>query len=245
MERPGQYLGREWGACLKSFADTNVHMALAFPDLYELGMSNFGLRILYNLINRHPKFLCDRTYAPASDMEALLRQKKLPLWGFESRQALNNFEFVGFSLAYELCYTNVLNMLDLAQVPVLASERKEIFPLVFGGGPATVNPEPMCLVHGLFVIGDGEEVLPKIMELTDAFIARHGREHDAESKLKLRNELLLELATKIPGIYVPSLYESKPDFAYVQPKRQELPKRVDRQICPLNNDNQPTEGPVS
>jgi radical SAM family uncharacterized protein/radical SAM-linked protein len=245
VERPGQYLGREWGAALKPFAKTSVHLALAFPDLYELGMSNFGQRILYNLVNRRENFLCDRTYAPGSDMEALLRERNLPLWGFESRQPLNNFELLGFSLAYELTYTNVLNMLQLAHIPVLASERKEVFPLVFGGGPAAVNPEPMALFMDFFVIGDGEDALPAIMEVIHSFIERHGRDHSQEEKIKLRRELLLELATKVSGVYVPSLYEAKDGAAYVQPTQESLPKRVDRQVCPLNNDNQPTEGPVS
>ena len=143
VTRPGQYLGNEWGAVRRPWQDADVHLALAFPDLYELGMSNFGLRILYQIVNGCEGFMADRSYAPDSDLEQLLRAANLPLWGWESRQALGAFELVGFSLQYELTYTNVLNMLDLAGIPVRASERKELFPLIFGGGPSAVNPEPI------------------------------------------------------------------------------------------------------
>ncbi len=131
-------------------------MVLSFPDMYELGMSNFGLKILYQIVNQHPRFMADRTYAPNSDMEALLRERNIPLWAFESRRPLKDFEVIGFSLQYELTYTNVLNMLELAYLPVFASERKSVFPLIFGGGPSAVNPEPMSQFMDFFIIGDGE-----------------------------------------------------------------------------------------
>ncbi len=239
VERPGQYLGNEWGAVHKDFDKATVRLALAFPDLYELGMSNFGQRILYNIVNREEDFLCDRTYCPNSDLQSLLRDQKLPLWGFESRKELGAFELIGFSLAYELTYTNVLSMLDMAQMPVIASERNGIFPLVFGGGPATVNPEPMAEFLDFFVIGDGEAAIPAIMERIKIF-----KENLLTNKLT-KHDLLVDLAATVAGVYVPSLYEHT-DGPVAKPiKDLEIPERVHRQIYPLNDSNQPTEGPIS
>lgn len=238
VERPGQYLGNEWGAARKDFDSASVRLALAFPDLYELGMSNFGQRILYNIVNGKKEFLCDRTYAPNSDLETLLRKNNLPLWGFESRRSLGSFELVGFSLAYELTYSNVLNMLDLAQMPPLANERKGIFPLIFGGGPAAVNPEPMADFMDFFVIGDGEDALPAVMERICLF-----KEEQKIKKLS-KYDLLLDLAMNVPGIYVPSLYEQ--DGPACKPRKGlNIPERVLRQVFPLSDVNQPTDGPIS
>lgn len=241
--RPGQYLGNEWGAVRRPWDAAQAHMALAFPDLYELGMSNFGLRILYQIINSHAGFMADRSYAPDSDLEAQLREHGLPLWGWESRRPLKDFELVGFSLQYELTYTNVLNMLDLSQVPVLAAERKEVFPLIFGGGPSSVNPEPMAKFMDFFVIGDGEEAVVSVMERIKACKDRR----DDSDPAGQRRELLSELANEIPGVYVPSLYERVPGSPVVKPGAgagERLPERVLRQVAPLNDTNQPTGGIV-
>lgn len=241
--RPGQYLGNEWGARRAPWDSADIHLALTFPDLYELGMSNFGLRILYQIVNARPGFLADRSYAPDSDLEALLRERQLPLWGWESRYPLKSFELVGFSLQYELTYTNVLNMLDLADIPVLASERKDLFPLVFGGGPSAVNPEPMARFMDFFVIGDGEEAVPAVMDL----IRSVKTSLDKAEPVLARQELLSELAAKIPGIYVPSLYSETSGCAVVKPLTvpgKTLPERVLRQVQPLTDDNQPTGGLV-
>lgn len=236
VSRPGQYLGNEWGAARRAWDGAAVHLALAFPDLYELGMSNFGQRILYQIVNAQPHLMADRTYAPASDMEALMRQNRLPLWGWESRRALTDFELVGFSLQYELTYTNVLNMLDMAQIPVLASERVEPFPLIFGGGPSAVNPEPMAMFMDFFIVGDGEKAVPAVMEQVRAFQGRA----DGGDPHRRREELLHLLARNVPGLYVPRFYEPVEGKAFVQPLRQDLPARISRQIEPLTDANQPT-----
>jgi len=251
VTRPGQYLGNEWGARHKSFDKAETRLAIAFPDLYELGMSNFGLKILYQIVNNIDCFICDRSYAPASDLEDLLRQRALPLWGWESRRPLKDFELVGFSLQYELTYTNVLNMLDLAQIPVLAADRTALFPLIFGGGPSSVNPEPMANVMDFFIIGDGEAAVPAVMEI----VRRFKREHEGdEPSPALRKRLLAELACRVPGVYVPSLYEhdgqnpvGKPvEISHlVDDQSLQLPPRVLRQVMPLNDDNQPTKNLVS
>jgi radical SAM family uncharacterized protein len=259
VNRPGQYLGNEWGAARKDFDQASVRLALAFPDLYELGMSNFGLKILYQIVNSTDGLLVDRTYAPGSDLEALLRANKVPLWGWESRRPLKDFELVGFSLQYELCYSNVLNMLDLAQVPVLAQDRTDLFPLAFGGGPASVNPEPMAHFMDFFIIGDGEAAIPNVMNVVREFKARYP---NGQGKC-FRRRLLVELATIVAGVYVPSLYVygndnkapkqidlEKFDLAKdcdidhehcsMEGCQTSLPERVLRQTIPLTDSNQPT-----
>ena len=178
VERPGQYLGNEWGAIRKDFDKNSAcRMVLAFPDIYELGMSNFGLKILYQIINDLDGFMVDRTYAPAKDMEALMRENELALWAWESKKPVKDFNLLGFSLQYELTYTNVLNMLELSEMEVYASERKDLFPLVFGGGPSSVNPEPMANFFDFFLIGDGEESAPHVMRIIES----------AKSKLKAQD----------------------------------------------------------
>lgn len=209
VSKPGQYLGNEWGSARKSFDKARVRLVLSFPDTYELGMSNFGLKILYKLVNGREQFMADRTYAPQSDMEMLLRQGGIPLWAWESRRALKEFELLGFSLQYELTYTNVLNMLELAHLSVESSQRKDIFPMVFGGGPSAVNPEPMARFMDFFMIGDGESAVPRIMEIVEEFrdkIDQADPEFVARWSVLLKRRLLLRLASEVPGVYVPQLY---------------------------------------
>jgi radical SAM family uncharacterized protein/radical SAM-linked protein len=217
-------------------------------------MSNFGQRILYQLVNNRPHLMADRTYAPASDMEEVLRARSQPLWAWESRQPIKSFDLVGFSLQYELTYTNVLNMLELAEIPVLQSERRSLFPLIFGGGPSSVNPEPMALFMDFFIIGDGEKAVPDVLELVADFKDQHAAVLDSQASVsdaenarktaELRLLLLLELASRVPGVYVPSLYHLKDGVPYPVPTVAGLPERVLRQVEPLSNENQPTSGIV-
>lgn len=261
VQKPGQYLGIEYGHLienelenqktkkpekkkLKSFNDAKATLALIYPDLYELGMSNFGTKILYQIINSHPDFICDRAYAPMKDMDDLLRKERTYLWGWESFEPLNKFDFLGFSLSYELSYTNVLNMLELSGLEVLASERKDLFPLIFAGGPTTFNPEPMAEFFDFFIIGDGEEVIIEILELikrtkeeTRLIASQHGG----------KEELLIKLA-QISGIYVPKFYSPDPNENYL-PKllseyKGKLPERISKRVVNLSDLNQPTSGPV-
>ncbi len=250
--RPGQYLGNEWGARRKSFEKAEARLALAFPDLYELGMSNFGLKILYQILNDDERFLCDRSYAVNSDMEQLLRERNIPLWAWESRRPLADFELVGFSLQYELTYTNVLNMLDLAHIPVRAGERSALFPLVFGGGPSSVNPEPMAPFMDFFVIGDGERALPAVMEVVSDFKISLAEE-SMQDVGRLRQRLLAKLATEVPGVYVPAFYETTDESCVPKPidishllddPSKQLPERVLKQVVQLDDRNQPTRNLV-
>jgi radical SAM family uncharacterized protein len=197
VTRPARYTGGEWNSITKDWDKTPLRIALAYPDLYEIGMSNMALPILYDILNRRPDVLAERVFAPWPDMAAQLRANRIPLSSLESGHPLQDFDVIGFSLGYELTYTNVLNMLDLAQLPVLAGERNDRHPLVIAGGGCVLNPEPMADFIDLFVIGEGEEVL---LELLDRL--RDGKRRE---KTASRKERLSDLAT-ISGIYVPSLY---------------------------------------
>jgi len=196
VTKPARYTGGEWNSIIKDWDKTNIRFALCYPDLYEIGMSNMALPILYELLNSQPDVLAERVYAPWTDMEAAMRTAGIPLLSLESKHRLKDFDIIGFSLDYELTYTNVLNILDLGQIPVLASERNDSHPLIIAGGSSCLNPEPMSDFIDFFVIGDGEEV---VLELVDCFRGWKGK---AASK----KELLHQVAT-IPGIYVPSLYQ--------------------------------------
>jgi radical SAM family uncharacterized protein/radical SAM-linked protein len=196
VSRPCRYLGGEVNACRKDIQQAELRFALCFPDAYEIGMSHLGMQILYGLLNAQEGIVCERAFSPWFDMEARLRSRNIPLSSLESDTPLRAFDVIGFSLQYELCYTNVLNMLSLAGIPLLAREREADMPVVIGGGPCAFNPEPLADFFDAFCLGDGEEV---ILEVTDV-IKRwktEGRDKD---------RLLRELAA-IDGVYVPSAFQ--------------------------------------
>lgn len=199
VNKPARYTGGEWNSIVKDWEETPVRAVLIYPDLYEIGMSNMALPILYELLNSRPDVLAERCFAPWPDMEALMRAEEIPLFSLESRHPLKDFDIIGFSLGYELTYTNVLNMLDLAGIPAPAAERDESHPLVIAGGSCALNPEPMADFFDLFVIGDGEEV---VSELLDVY-------RDWKQTEKAPREDLLRRAAAIPGIYVPGLYRAE------------------------------------
>jgi radical SAM family uncharacterized protein len=198
VTRPARYTGGEWNAVTKDGEKTALKFALAYPDIYEVGMSNMALPIIYEILNRQPDVLADRVFAPWVDMEAALRAADKPLLSLESKRPLKDFDVIGLSLDYELTYTNVLNILDLGQIPVLAKDRTEAHPIVIAGGSCCLNPEPMADFIDFFVIGDCEEA---IVELLDIF--RDWKKHKAS-----RTELLKNVAA-IPGVYVPSFYKAE------------------------------------
>ncbi|MFC1909454.1 TIGR03960 family B12-binding radical SAM protein [Chloroflexota bacterium] len=197
VTRPARYTGGEWNSVVKDWEAINIRVALSYPDSYEIGMSNLALPILYELLNNQPDVLAERVYAPWVDMEAIMRAQGIPLFSLESQHPLKQFDIIGFSLGYELTYTNVLNMLDLAGIPVLASDRDDSHPLIIAGGSCALNPEPMSDFIDVFVIGDGEEVLVELLD--------HFRDWKARDKSTGKEQLRHSLAA-IPGIYVPSLY---------------------------------------
>lgn len=196
VDKPGRYIGGEFGETVKSKIDGEVSVAFCFPDTYEIGMSNLGMKILYGALNAEDFIRCERCFAPWIDMEAQLRENNLPLFTLESKTPLSEFDVVAFSMQYELCYTNVLNMLSLADIPLLAKDRDESYPLILGGGHCTYNSEPMADFFDIISIGEGEIVLPSLMGLY--------RQCRDEGVLK---QEFLQRATKVDGMYVPSLYE--------------------------------------
>ena len=193
IERPSRYIGTELNSVHKKAGEIDVHIALAFPDLYDLGLGNLGLLILYAILNELPWCWAERAYAPARDMEAALRDRKWPLFSHESKTPLGELDAIGFTLQSELTYTNILNMLELAQVPLRAEQREDAAPLVFAGGPCVFNPEPLAPFMDFFVIGDGEEA---VVEVARALRETAGQPRTAT----------LEALARIEGVYVPALY---------------------------------------
>ena len=198
VQKPGRYAGGEYGQVIKDRAAVSARFAFCFPDTYEIGMSNLGVRILYHCLNLHERIWCERVYDPWVDMQEKMKEYDLPLTAVESGDPLSVFDFIGFTLQYEMSYTNVLNMLELGRVPIWARERGEHDPLVIGGGPCSYNPEPVADFFDLFNIGEGEEMLPEIVEL---YIAMR------DEGSYTRAAFLHRAAATIPGVYVPSLYD--------------------------------------
>lgn len=223
VTKPGRYTGGEWNSVVRDWAATEVKVALVYPDVYEIGMSNLALPILYEILNSQAGVLAERAFAPWVDMEAAMRQAGAPLLSLESKKPLAEFDIIGFSLGYELTYTNVLNMLDLAGIPVLASDRTESHPLIIAGGSCVLNPEPMADFIDAFAIGDGEDLAVEIVE--------EFRKCKREG-LK-RGDLLTRLA-EIPGVYVPSLYTTHNDlsgaFAGLRPTVTQAKPSIQRRI---------------
>lgn len=197
VRKPARYLGTEVNSVHKPLEDIKVHLAFAFPDLYEVGMSHLGLKILYALANKLPGVYAERFFTPAGDMEDLLREENLLLFSLESRTPMKNFDMVGFTIQHELSYTTVLNMLDLGGIPLRSEERNGNDPFIMGGGPGVFNPEPLAPFFDFFVIGDGEEILEEIIRVYERW-KENGRDK--------RRSFLKEIAL-LPGIYVPSFYE--------------------------------------
>jgi len=198
VQKPGRYVGGELNTVVKDWSSVATKVAFLFPDIYDIGVSNVGLKILYDQVNQRPDALAERAYAPWVDMEALMREHAIPLYSLESKHPLAEFDILAFSLPYETLYTNTLNLLDLAGVPVRASERTEAHPLVIAGGHACMNPEPMHAFIDAFAIGEGEEVIHDVIAAQQAW----------KQSGAARPELLRALA-KVPGVYVPSLYAAR------------------------------------
>lgn len=197
VQKPSRYIGGEPGSVMKDKAKVDVRFAFCFPDSYDIGMSHLGMKILYSLINERENYWCERVFAPWTDFEEIMRREGIPLYALESLDPVKDFDFIGFTLQYELSFTNILNMLDLAGVPLYAKDRGEaIAPIVIAGGPCVCNPEPIADFFDLFVLGEGEELNLEVMDLYHA-MKQQGATRSA----------FLAAAAKIPGVYVPSLYD--------------------------------------
>ena len=214
VEKPSRYIGTEINRVRKDPDEVNLRMILAFPDLYEIGTSHFGLQILYHLMNRHPEISAERVFAPAGDMERALRDNGMSLFSLETRTPLRQFHILGFSLLYELNFTNVLNMLEMAEIPLYADQRDDQDPLVIAGGPCVANPEPMAPFFDAMVFGDGEHVLPEMAEIWLNWKKEGGQD---------RNTLLANWA-QLEGVYIPSLFKAEYDpdgFQHLMPLHPE------------------------
>jgi len=229
--KPGRYIGGEVGAVVKRDSDVDVRIALAFPDVYEIGMSHLGLKILYAIVNDRAGMAAERVFAPWPDMEARLRQHGVPLYSLETFRPLNQFDLVGFSLQHELTYTNILTMLDLGGIALFSGDRgSSAFPLVIAGGPGVYNPAPIEDFIDLFVIGDGEEAVVELMRAVGDWKRLHA---GMEGK---KRDLLRHLATSIRGIYVPELYHrvysTEGTLLSHEPREAGFPSRVARRVIP-------------
>ena len=223
VEKPGRYTGGEWGQTIKDKNAVDVRFAFCFPDNYEIGMSNLGIRILYGVLNNEENVWCERAYAPWPDMEEKMREYGITLYAHESGDPLSDFDIVGFTLQYELCYTNVLNMLELGGIPLLASERGENDPIIIGGGPCAYNAEPIADFFDVLDIGEGEAMLPRFTRM----YAKMKREGASRAEI-------LRATSHLDGFYVPALYEveygADGTISSFEPKYDDIPRTVQKQI---------------
>ena len=196
IEKPARYIGNEVNSVMKNKADIDVRFAFVFPDVYEIGMSHLGIQILYDMLNRRDDVWCERVYSPWTDLDKIMREEKIPLFALESQDPIKDFDFIGITIQYEMCYTNILQILDLAQIPLFAKDRTEEHPIVIGGGPCTYNPEPLADFFDIFYIGEGETEYYNLMD----------RYKEWKASGKSRKEFL-EMAAEIPGLYVPAFYD--------------------------------------
>jgi len=223
VQKPGRYVGGELNSIHKDWNSVKTKVAFVFPDIYDIGVSNVGIKILLDQVNQRDDSLAERAYAPWLDMEALMREYEIPLYALESKQPLACFDIIGFTLPYETLYTNAINVLDLAGIPVRSSERDETHPFVIAGGHSTMNPEPMHAFIDAFVIGEGEEVIHDIITAIQT-----GKEQNAK-----REEILLALA-KVSGVYVPRFYEvaylDDSTVSHIEPTVADVPKIITKRI---------------
>ena len=228
VQKPSRYTGGEFGAVAKNAdADVLVRYGFCFPDTYEIGMSHMGMKILYGLLNSLEYCRCERVFAPETDMEGLMRRENLPLYALESGDPIKDFDFLGFTLQYELCYTNVLNMLDMAGIPLCAADRSDDFPIIMAGGPCAVNGEPIADFIDMFVIGEAEEALVEILDLYA------GMKKKSENE-RVDKSAFLKAACAIQGVYVPSFYrvdyEADGRVKAIVPLYDCVPQKVERRI---------------
>ncbi|MBS6195325.1 MAG: TIGR03960 family B12-binding radical SAM protein [Clostridiales bacterium] len=223
IEKPARYIGNEVNAVMKNKEDVDVRFCMCFPDVYEIGMSHLGIQILYDMFNQREDIWCERVYSPWPDLDKVMREKDIPLFALESQDPVKAFDFLGITIQYEMCYTNILQILDLSKIPMQAKDRTEEDPIVIGGGPCTYNPEPLAQFFDLFYIGEGETVYFDLMDAYKENKAKGGSRRD-----------FLRKAAQIPGIYVPCLYQVtyKEDgtVASFEPIEENVPQTIQKQI---------------
>lgn len=221
IEKPARYIGGEVNSVMKDKSEVDIRFAMCFPDVYEIGMSHLGIQILYDMFNRREDVWCERVYSPWTDLDKVMREQHIPLFALESQDPIKTFDFLGITIQYEMCYTNILQVLELGQIPLHAKERTEEDPIVIGGGPCAYNPEPLAEFFDLFYIGEGETVYDELLDLY--------KQCKKEKKSRLE---FLEMAAGVEGIYVPQFYEASyeedgtlRDFRAVNPHAPETVKK--------------------
>lgn len=223
VEKPARYIGNELNSIVKNPKDVDIRFVMCFPDVYEIGMSHLGIQILYDMFNKREDTWCERVYSPWPDLHKIMKQEHIPLFGLESQEPVKNADFLGITLQYEMCYTNILQVLDLAQIPLLAKDRTEEHPLVIGGGPCTYNPEPIADFFDIFYIGEGEIAYDQMLDLYKNMKAEGAEKRE-----------ILHAISKMEGLYVPSLYKVtyKEDGTIdaFKPIYEDVPSTVKRQV---------------
>jgi radical SAM family uncharacterized protein len=223
IDKPARYIGNELNSIIKDKNDVDIRFVMCFPDVYEIGMSHLGIQILYDMLNRRDDVWCERLYSPWPDLHKILKEQDIPLFSLESQEPVKDADFLGITIQYEMCYTNILQILDLSHIPMFAKDRNWDVPIVIGGGPCVYNPEPIADFFDLFYIGEGEISYDALLDL-----------YKTMRKSGATREEFLRSAAKIPGIYVPSLYEVvyKEDgtIASFMPKYEDVPATVTKQI---------------
>lgn len=237
VEKPARYIGGEINAVMKDPEAVKVRFAMCFPDVYEIGMSHLGIQILYGMLNSYEDVWCERVYSPWVDLDAIMRKEQIPLFALESQDPIRTFDFLGITIQYEMCYTNILQVLDLSGIPLLSKDRTEEDPIVIGGGPCTYNPEPVCDFFDLFYIGEGET---RYRELIDLY-------EDCRCRGLSRQDFLKKAAC-IPGIYVPSLYEvsyhEDGTIKEMKPLEEGIPERILKEMVTEVSDTYYPDKPV-
>ena len=238
VDKAARYIGGEVNAVMKDPKEVTIRFAMCFPDVYEIGMSNLGMMILYNMFNQREDVWCERLFSPWPDLDKVMREKKIPLFALESQEPIRDFDFLGITIGYEMCYTNILQVLDLSSIPLKSADRGEDFPIVIGGGACAYNPEPLAPFFDMFYIGEGETVYDALFDAYKANKKAGGSRKD-----------FLLAAAKIPGIYVPSLYEVtyKEDgtIASFAPTADGVPEKVQKQlIIDMEKEYRAVEAPV-
>ena len=223
IEKPARYIGNEVNSVIKNKDEVDIRFAMCFPDVYDIGMSHLGMQILYHMFNQRDDVWCERVFSPWTDLDQVMRQESLPLFALESQDPIKEFDFLGITIQYEMCYTNILQILDLGQIPLSAKERGEGCPIVIGGGPCVYNPEPIAEFFDLFYIGEGETCYDQLLDLY------------IQNKKAGKSRLdFLKKAASVPGIYVPQFYHVTyhPDgtLATFEPNCPEAPKKIQKQV---------------
>ncbi|NTV78711.1 MAG: TIGR03960 family B12-binding radical SAM protein, partial [Clostridiales bacterium] len=223
VEKPARYIGNEINSVTKDLNEVNIRFAMCFPDVYEIGMSHLGIQILYDMFNSMEDVWCERVYSPWVDLDAIMRERKIPLFALESQDPIKNFDFLGITIQYEMCYTNILQVLDLSGIPLLAKDRDDTDPIVIGGGPCTYNPEPIADFFDLFYIGEGETSYKLLLDTY-----RDNKKNGGSRASFLRE------ASKIPGIYVPALYRpiynEDNTISSIEPIYEDIPQKIKKEI---------------